>query len=110
MKSIFTYFTNNYNQSLLAFDAVEIIQCDEGSNCLEEVSKFIDKHSEEYRFGFFSYDLKNEIEDLKSLNPDRIKFPKVGFFVPRYVVEWDEEGNQIFLKGEPDEIAEIFIS
>ncbi|WP_051189713.1 anthranilate synthase component I family protein [Daejeonella oryzae] len=33
--------------------------------------------------GFFSYDLKNEIENLKSENPDFLHFPEMYFFVPK---------------------------
>lgn len=109
MSNIFTFLTNNKNQSILAFDAQDVIECSD-SNSLEKATEFLTKHENDYRFGFFSYDLKNEIEDLKSQNPDRIGFPKVGFFVPKYVVEWDENGNQTFLKGEADEKALDFIS
>lgn len=108
MRNIFTFLTNNKKQSVLAFDAVDVIECSD-SNSLVMASKFLEKHADDYRFGFFSYDLKNEIEDLNSHNPDRINFPKVGFFVPRYVVEWDENGNHTFLKGEEDEKALGFI-
>lgn len=38
-------------------------------------------------FGFFSYDLKNEVENLESKNPDLIGFPQLFFFEPRYVLE-----------------------
>ncbi|PWH86853.1 aminodeoxychorismate synthase component I [Brumimicrobium oceani] len=109
MKNIFTYFSNNFNQSILAFDAIEMVVC-ETSNCLEKAAVFLEKFKQDYRFGFLTYDLKNEIENLSSLNPDRIGFPSVGFFVPRYVVEWDKDGKQTFLKGEEDEIAKQFIS
>ena len=109
MKGIFTFLTNNDNQTVLAFDAIEVLECDD-TNCLEKTAEFIDKHNGDYRFGFLSYDLKNEVEDLKSQHPDRIQFPLVGFFVPRYVVQWDENGKQTFLKGEADQKALDFIA
>ncbi|WP_107037713.1 anthranilate synthase component I family protein [Brumimicrobium mesophilum] len=108
MDKIFTFLTNNKNQSILAFDALDVFECS-SRNCLENASDFIDKHTNDYRFGFLSYDLKNEIEDLDSQNPDRIGFPKIGFFVPKYVVEWDENGQQTFLKGEADQNSLSFI-
>ena len=36
-------------------------------------------------FGYFSYDLKNEIESLGSENKDNIKFPVLQFFSPSVV-------------------------
>ena len=108
MRNIFAFLTNNNNESILAFEADEVLECND-SNCLEKAAEFIEKHENDYRFGFFSYDLKNEVEDLKSQNPDRIQFPLVGFFVPKYVVQWDENGNQTFLKGEADQKALDFI-
>jgi len=36
--------------------------------------------------GFFGYDLKNEIENLSSSNPDRLHFPDLYFFVPQYLI------------------------
>lgn len=108
MEGIYTYFTNNENFSILAFDAVDVLECTD-KNSLERVAEFIEKYEQDYRFGFLSYDLKNEVEDLTSQNPDRIQFPLAGFFVPRYVVQWDENQNQTYLKGEADQKAKDFI-
>src|SRR5690554_139457 len=108
MRNIFTFLTNNKNKSILAFDAFEVLEYND-MDSLEMVSQFIEKHEGDYRFGFLFYDLKNEVEDLTSKNPDRIQFPLVGFFIPRYVVEWDESGKQTFLKGEADQKAQDFI-
>nr|WP_255670434.1 anthranilate synthase component I family protein [Mucilaginibacter sp. UR6-11] len=36
--------------------------------------------------GFFSYDLKNEIEKLSSSNPDHLHFPDLFFFVPKQLI------------------------
>nr|WP_299203279.1 anthranilate synthase component I family protein [uncultured Brumimicrobium sp.] len=109
MKNIFTFLTNNKNESLLAFDPIEVFECEE-ENCLEKTASFIEKFEDDYRFGFLSYDLKNDIENLKSEHSDRIQFPTVGFFVPRYVVKWDENGNPVFLKGSADQKAIDFIA
>jgi para-aminobenzoate synthetase component 1 len=53
--------------------------------------------------GFFGYDLKNEIEDLTSSNPDQLGFPGLCFFVPRHVIIW--RGNKIeIIADDPDEV------
>ncbi len=36
--------------------------------------------------GFFSYDLKNEVEDLSSANPDQLHFPDLYFFEPAHLI------------------------
>lgn len=40
----------------------------------------------DWRLGYFSYDLKNEFEQLISTNSDFIGFPLFSFYHPRYVV------------------------
>ncbi len=52
------------------------------------VSSFeaLDK-SNDWFFGFLSYDLKNKIEELHSCNHDGLSFPELLFFQPRYVFE-----------------------
>lgn len=39
----------------------------------------------DWSFGYFSYDLKNELEDLKSSNFDALEFPELFFFQPEIV-------------------------
>jgi para-aminobenzoate synthetase component 1 len=41
----------------------------------------------DWLFGAFSYDLKNEIEDLQSENLDEHQFPSLTFFQPKWVFE-----------------------
>src|ERR1700743_3871300 len=36
--------------------------------------------------GFFSYDLKNGIENLVSENPDQLQFPDLYFFAPKHLI------------------------
>lgn len=36
--------------------------------------------------GFMSYDLKNDTENLRSENPDHLKFPELFFFVPEHLI------------------------
>ena len=36
--------------------------------------------------GYFSYDLKNELEDLQSNNPDHLGFPDLCFFAPETTI------------------------
>ncbi len=56
----------------------------EGDKCLPSLNKFLEDRGD-WVFGHLSYDLKNEIENLVSQLPDKIKFPVVSFFVPQFI-------------------------
>lgn len=51
-----------------------------------ELLKNFYEHHKEWMFGLLSYDLKNELEDLKSDNEDRLGFPELYFFIPEYLI------------------------
>ena len=53
-------------------------------NSFEALSRF-HKEKKDWLFGFLSYDLKNETEDLSSENIDGTFFPLMHFFQPKYV-------------------------
>lgn len=63
-----------------------------GNGMLNSIDRYI-AGSGDWWFGHLGYDLKNAIEDLSSAHPDRIKFPSLHFFIPRYVFILKE--NQI---------------
>jgi len=53
-------------------------------NSFDSLSDFYTKYND-WIFGYFSYDLKNEIESLESKNSDGLKFPEIYFYVPKLV-------------------------
>ncbi|WP_335695387.1 anthranilate synthase component I family protein [Spirosoma montaniterrae] len=48
--------------------------------------------------GYFGYDLKNQVEDLHSRNPDRLGFPDAYFVEPEWVLDF--QGDTVFITGE----------
>jgi len=52
-------------------------------------------------FGYFGYDLKNEIENLQSNGTDGLGFPDLYFFAPRYVITVN--GNEVEIVGDDAE-------
>ena len=56
--------------------------------------------------GYFSYDMKNILEDLESTNPDNIGFPAFHFFVPRMVCFIDGDSVECFHHGVMPDHAE----
>jgi para-aminobenzoate synthetase component 1 len=53
-------------------------------NSFETLNRF-QKEKNDWLFGFFSYDLKNEVETLSSENFDGIGLPQMHFFQPKYI-------------------------
>jgi len=72
------------NYDLIAgVDALEVLHVD--SDSFSALQNFHDKHND-WLFGYLSYDLKNEVEQLNSNNHDEIKAAKLSFFIPKYVL------------------------
>ncbi len=60
------------------------------------------KSPKDWLYGFLSYDLKNEIEDLKSENPSTIPIAHLGFYVPEIVLKIHENQVEIESFDDPD--------
>jgi len=67
----------------------ELIIKTEG-DALTQLQHFIDT-SKGWLFGYLSYDLKNEIENLSSKNEDHVEFPLLHFFSPLMIFEINQE-------------------
>jgi para-aminobenzoate synthetase component 1 len=72
-------------ECLLAAGSVRSVSAPAGS-ALSSAQAFSSEQND-WIFGHIGYDLKNEIEFLSSENPDRIGFPDLFFFVPRYIIQ-----------------------
>jgi para-aminobenzoate synthetase component 1 len=70
---------------LAAFGIKYFIEIPSNDNAFEALEKFKAKN-DDWIFGGFSYDLKNEIEALESLNTDYINLPNLFFFVPEHII------------------------
>jgi para-aminobenzoate synthetase component I len=92
-----TYATHEW---LLAIDALESVECTVG-NVFESLKAFSNKKKDTYTFGFLSYDVKNEVENLQSANPDQIGLPDLFFFEPRYLIRI-QDGKAFFNRNYPE--------
>lgn len=104
MQEKYIFLTDNKEQSILAFDPIAMVQADIdcGIDCFQD---FLHTHQDDYRFGFFTYELLSD----SSSKMDRVGFPKYGFFVPKYVVELNENGVVNYLKGVETKESKEFI-
>ncbi len=64
----------------------------EGKTSFDKLYNFW-QNKNSYLFGYFNYDLKNELENLTSNNIDNLGFPKFYFFEPKYILFFDRKGN-----------------
>jgi para-aminobenzoate synthetase component 1 len=69
-------------KAIFAFDSTSNITSNHNSfNLLKEFHK----KEKDWLFGCLSYDLKNELYNLKSKKNDNIKADNMSFFIPKYV-------------------------
>lgn len=66
----------------------------EKANVFDFLKEFHKTH-QEWMFGFLSYDIKNQLENLSSANPDRINFPLAHFFIPQILIY--QKNNEVFI-------------
>ena len=119
---IFTYLDNNsysgyqYSSYDLLIGAGEASSVKpEAGNAFGSLKNFLDKNKD-WCFGFFSYDLKNQVEHLASENEDHIEMPDLYFYQPEIVIllkdnileiqSLVDEPEKIFQKIEKSEIPE----
>ncbi len=96
--------SNQYSDPYTQYDCLIAI----GSNAevssknghsFQALRSFYDSHKS-WIFGLFSYELKNEIEQLTSLHQDELEFPDLFFFVPTYLIAIKENELEILI-GDP---------
>jgi len=105
--------SNNYHQKYSSFDGA--LAADDFTSIKTDHYKAFEKLKEyqtvtkDYIFGYMSYDLKNDIEQLSSTNFDGLDFPDLYFFQPKKLVFI--KGNEVefhYLKMVDDEIESDF--
>jgi len=60
--------------------------------------------------GYFSYDLKNEIEDLESNNRDLIEAPLICFYQPKHIILFNDDQVEIHSPDDPVHIHDQILS
>ncbi|WP_109299031.1 aminodeoxychorismate synthase component I [Aquimarina sp. AU474] len=103
--------SNEYNQTYSSYDAV--LGVDAFTSIKTDYYNGFDKLKEyqeqtaDWIFGYLSYDLKNDTEDLVSNNHDELHFPDLYFFQPKKL--FFIKGNRLevhYLRMVDDEIEE----
>ena len=89
--------SNNYPQTYSNFDSILAIEAftsisTDFSKAFEDLHQY-QSQTKDWLFGYLSYDLKNDIEDLQSNNYDGLEFPDLYFFQPKKLFLF--KGNQL---------------
>lgn len=80
-KSEYTYFEYDFLAGLGSIKEITGTGIDSFKNLHE-----LNQNSKDWLFGYLTYDLKNEIENLDSNNIDELAFPALHFFSPEIVI------------------------
>lgn len=86
---------------LLAIEAVQIF--DEKENIFHQLDVFYN-NCNDWIFGHFSYDLKNQIEHLQSQNINEVNFPDIFLYQPETVITLNGNTIEIFSFKSPQSI------
>jgi para-aminobenzoate synthetase component 1 len=92
-------YTDPYSkfELLIAVGSQEELNATSKNN-FEELKAFYNTHRN-WMFGLLGYDLKNEVEELKSNNLDYLDFPELFFFVPQYLIAIKDDQIEVLIGG-----------
>lgn len=90
-------YIDRYTQydCLIAVGAKNELKAGAG-NAFSALRSFYDKHKS-WVFGLFSYELKNEIEQLEGNHQDNLDFPDLFFFVPSYLIALKGDNIEVLI-------------
>lgn len=81
--------SNSYPQEYSSFDCVLAVDAftslkTDFHNAFDDLKQY-QQTTKDWLFGYLSYDLKNDVEELKSSNFDGLHFPDLFFFQPKKI-------------------------
>ena len=90
-------------EAILAVDAKYTFESTE-NDTFKALQNFKARHPNQWMFGFFGYDLKNEIEGLATSFPNPLDYPDCYFFIPKTSLKFTKSTIEI----ESENPVEIF--
>lgn len=107
--------SNDYQQDyssydcVLAVDAFTAIKTD-SYNAFDDLKQY-QQTTKDWIFGYLSYDLKNDVEQLQSNNFDGLDFPELFFFQPKKIfLIKGQTVEMVYLNMCDDEVDEDFLT
>jgi para-aminobenzoate synthetase component 1 len=102
------FLNGNDGNGLLAFGEGPSIRSN-SSDSISQLSDFKRTNKDSYIFGYLSYDLKNEVEILTSLNRDNKNTPDLYFWRPQFVIEISND-NFNWVQGERNSVSQEYLN
>lgn len=105
--------SNSYPQEYSSFDCVLAVDAftslkTDFHNAFDDLKQY-QQTTKDWLFGYLSYDLKNDVEELKSSNFDGLDFPDLFFFQPKKIFLLKENELEIqYLLLCDDEVEDDF--
>ncbi|MEW7279008.1 aminodeoxychorismate synthase component I [Aquimarina sp. 2201CG1-2-11] len=105
--------SNHYAQKYSSYDAVLAVDAfttikTDYYNSFEALKEY-QEQAKDWIFGYLSYDLKNDIENLSSTNKDLLEFPDLYFFQPKKIFLLQDDALEVhYLNMVDDQIEEDF--
>lgn len=92
--------SNSYPQEYSSFDCVLAVDAftslkTDFDNAFDDLKQY-QQTTKDWLFGYLSYDLKNDVEQLTSSNFDGLDFPDLFFFQPKKIITL--KGNELEMK------------
>ena len=114
--SIFCFLDNHeydFDKSYECVAGVGVLKSiiSNGANSLRDIDQIL-QTTADWIFGHLAYDVKNEIENLQSYNPDYVCFPDFYFFIPEtvFILTEDELKIGVFNSAAAQKIYDEIIS
>ena len=81
--------SNNYNSNINEYECICAVELESEmpftkNNSTQKLDDYL-KKIDDWVFGYLNYDLKNEIENLKSNNTDNFNLPNLYFYQPKKI-------------------------
>ncbi len=101
-------FQDQYStiHSLMAIGAKDEFSAHTGQ-AFTALEEFKSRHKGSFMPGFFSYELKNELESLDSKEQNILEFPDVYFFIPQISILFFEESIEISAEEDPELLFQL---
>lgn len=96
-------------ECLLAAGSKESTEIEAGKGFVS-LEDFYNLNKNEWLFGHFGYDLKNETENLQSNRADDIGFSDLHFFVPEIVLQLENNQVTIFCDADTESVYHAILS
>ena len=99
--------SNGYSDEYASIDAILAVDASNTfkstSDTFDELEIFKAEHPNQWMFGFFAYDLKNDIENLQTKFDNPLGFSDCYFFIPKTIIQFI--GSQVEIKSvDPQQI------